>query len=63
MKIASDGTTLCRWNPKVGATSVEDDLEALWWGADSNLGEVCIVISSRLINSSGVTYTERSRSC
>ena len=40
VKVAGDGAARLGWNPEVGATSVKDDLERLWWVADGDLGEV-----------------------
>lgn len=44
VEVASDGATLGRGNPKVGAAGVKDDLELLRRVADGNLGEVCGMI-------------------
>lgn len=43
VQVASDGAALLRWDPKVRAAGVENDLEALWWVAESDLGEVCMM--------------------
>lgn len=40
MEVASDAATLLGGNPEVGATGIEDDLEALGRSSDSDLGEV-----------------------
>lgn len=42
VEVASNGTTVRRGDPQVGAASVEDDLELLGRVADGNLGEVWI---------------------
>ena len=59
VKIASDGATLRRRDPKVGASGVEDDLELLRRGADSNLGEVCDDVSGCSTAKYTATYTVR----
>ena len=40
VEVAGDGSTVGRWDPEIGATSVQNDLELLRWVADGNLGEV-----------------------
>jgi hypothetical protein len=40
VKVAGDATTLLGRNPEVGATGVEDNLEALGRSTDGDLGEV-----------------------
>ena len=64
VEVASDGATLRRGNPKVGAAGVEDDLELLRRVTNSNLGEVCNMVRRvTCVVASGLTYTERSGSC
>lgn len=41
VEIASDGATVLGWDPEIGATSVQDDLELLRGVANGNGGEVC----------------------
>jgi hypothetical protein len=40
VEVAGDAATLLGRNPEVGATSVENDLEALGRSTDGDLGEV-----------------------
>ena len=40
VEVASNGATVRRRDPQVGAAGVEDDLELLGRVADGNLGEV-----------------------
>lgn len=40
MQVASDRAALGRWNPEVGATGVENDLEGLGRSPEGDLGEV-----------------------
>ena len=40
VQVAGDGTALSRWNPEIGATCVQDDLEVLRWRANGDFREV-----------------------
>ena len=40
MQKTCDGSTFRRRNPKIGTSRIEDDLEALGWRADFDLGKV-----------------------
>lgn len=40
VKIARNRATFLGWNPQVGASRVQDDLENLRWGTDGDVGEI-----------------------
>jgi len=44
VEIAGDRAALGGWDPKVGATSVKDNLEFLGWVADGDFGEVYSIL-------------------
>ena len=43
VEVASNGATVGRRDPEIGATGVHNDLELLWWVTNSNGGEVLSV--------------------
>jgi hypothetical protein len=43
VEVASDGAAVTAWDPKVGATSIQHNLELLRRGTDGDLGEVLSV--------------------
>jgi hypothetical protein len=40
VQVAGDGTALGGWDPEIGATCIQDDLEVLWWRANGDFREV-----------------------
>jgi hypothetical protein len=58
MKVASDGCATGRRNPEIGASSVKNDLERLWWGTNTDLREVCGDLALRGMITTN-TYIER----
>lgn len=56
VEVTGDRAALRTWNPEVGASGIEDDLESLWWCTESDLREVCGTLVMKCTTWEGLVY-------